>query len=516
MDIPYLEQAGIRWCFAPGCNANSVSEYVTAALLCLGRRHGIALHGLTMGVIGVGNVGSRVVRKARALGIRVLMNDPPRERGIVPPMAGGGLADLEPGPFVSLARVLAESDILTVHVPLTKDGPDRTYHLADRAFFGKVRKGCVFLNAARGAIVDTAALLEALHTGQVGHAVLDTWEGEPRYRTDILARVALGTPHIAGYSFEGKVMGTVMVYREACRFLGVEPAWTHEALMPPPPVPEVVLDAGLNEQAALDEAARRVYDIEADDRRFRETAVHEEKQRAALFDRLRREYPERREFPSTRVTAERGDLPAPLRAKLTALGFLRGLAVAVAVLTTVCACGCATVFRGRTQKISVTSDPPGAQVKVGMAPVGVTPIVVDLRRKRDHTVTVELPGYQTCQFPVEKELGGEPQFLGNLLLGPLFWLVFMVSADADRSAIEHSSWRNGAFTHCLLDGLRGKADGFQSAGRQDGIVTLGELRSYLATAMPEETEKVLGAARHPLITTSSGDPDIWNLVLQGR
>jgi erythronate-4-phosphate dehydrogenase len=321
MDLAYLDQAGIRWCFAPGCNANSVSEYITAALLCLGRRHGITLEGLTMGVIGVGNVGSRVVRKARALGMRVLMNDPPRERGIVPPVGAGDADDFEPGPFVSLDRILAESDIVTVHTPLTREGADRTFHLADRTFFGRVRKGCIFIDAARGAIVDTGALLEALESGQVSHAVLDTWEGEPRYRTDILTRVDLGTPHIAGHSFEGKAMGTVMVYREACRFLGVPPTWSHEPLMPPPLVPEVRLAPGPAEQAALDEAVRRVYDIEADDRRFRDTAVPDDKQRAVHFDRLRREYPERREFRYTRVMAATGALSAPLRAKLAALGF---------------------------------------------------------------------------------------------------------------------------------------------------------------------------------------------------
>jgi erythronate-4-phosphate dehydrogenase len=320
LDLTYFQEAGIHWCFAPGCNANSVSEYITAALLTLGERHGSTLEGKTIGVIGVGNVGSRVVRKARALGMRVLMNDPPRER-----LQKSGVRSqkgIEPDEaFVSLDRILAESDIITVHVPLTKDGPDKTFHLADGNFFSRARKGLIFLNAARGAVVDTPALLKALDLGQVGHVVLDTWEGEPKYRTDMLARVDLGTPHIAGHSFEGKVMGTVMVYREACRFLGVPATWSHEPLMPTTLVPRVEIDAaGRPDEAVLREVVRKLYDIEADDRRLRDTAVADDALRAKAFDRLRKDYPERREFQYTTVHLKQGS--SGLRAKFDGLGFL--------------------------------------------------------------------------------------------------------------------------------------------------------------------------------------------------
>jgi erythronate-4-phosphate dehydrogenase len=294
-----------------------VSEYVTAALLYLGQRHGFALEGLTIGVIGVGNVGSRVVRKARALGMRVLMNDPPRERAKGEDQAAG----FEPGPFVPVERILAEADIITVHVPLTRNGPDKTVHLADAAFFARAKHGLVFLNAARGPIAETGALLGALASGRIRHVVLDTWEGEPRYRTDMLARADLGTPHIAGHSFEGKVMGTVMVYREACRFLGVAPAWSHEPLMPPPLVPEISLNAaGRGDEALLRDVVRQVYDIEADDRRFRDTAVPDEAKRAGAFDKLRRDYPERREFRYTTVKVQNGS--SSLVSKLAGLGFV--------------------------------------------------------------------------------------------------------------------------------------------------------------------------------------------------
>lgn len=335
LDLGYFDQAGIRWCFAPGCNANSVSEYVTAALLTLGERHGITLEGKTIGVVGVGNVGSRVVAKARALGMRVLMNDPPRERAEVrsqkaesripesTEIKANGKTSIDVDPFVSLDQVLAEADVITMHVPLTKEGADKTWHLADEGFFTKAKKGLIFLNAARGPVVDSGALVRAMESGQVSHAVLDTWEGEPAYRQELLAKVDVGTPHIAGHSFEGKVMGTVMVYREACRFLGVPATWSHEPLMPPALVPVLEVDAaGRSDEAVLREVVKRLYDIEADDRRFRETAVADDKVRAKAFDRLRKDYPERREFHYTTVRLKN---PRPkLRAKLAGLCFKLG------------------------------------------------------------------------------------------------------------------------------------------------------------------------------------------------
>jgi len=307
LDIPYLERRGIRWCSAAGCNANSVSEYLTAALLCLAVRHGFALKGKTLGVIGVGNVGRQVVQKAEALGMKVLQNDPPRQR------AEGGSA------FVSLDRVLAEADIVSLHVPLTAEGPDATRNLADAMFFARMKPGCLFINAARGGVVVTDALLTAMDRGIVAHAVIDCWEGEPAFRQDLLARADLATPHIAGHSFEGKVMGTVMVYREACRFLGVAPSWSHEPLMPPPLVPSLTVSAaGRRTEAVLYDLVKPVYDIEADDVRLRAGAVADDKARASHFDRLRKDYPMRREFRFTRVAIP--DSPT-LAAQAAALGF---------------------------------------------------------------------------------------------------------------------------------------------------------------------------------------------------
>jgi erythronate-4-phosphate dehydrogenase len=307
MDLAWLDARGIRWCAAPGSNANSVSEYVTAALLCLGRRHGFALAGRTMGIVGVGNVGTRVAAKAEALGLRVLRNDPPLER------AGGA-------GYVGLDELLEGSDIVSFHVPLTREGPDATHHMAGRALFARLRPGAIVLNAARGAVVATDDLLAARASGRVAHLVLDCWEGEPAYRLDALAAADLGSPHIAGHSFDGKVAGTTMAYEDLCRFLGVPAAWSPAPCLPPPPVPSVELDArDRPEEAVLDEAVRAVYDLEADDRRFRATAAPDATSRAAAFDDLRTNYPERREFRFTRLTL-RNASPVLAR-KAAGLGF---------------------------------------------------------------------------------------------------------------------------------------------------------------------------------------------------
>lgn len=308
MDIPWLEQAGIRWCSAAGCNANSVSEYMTAALLWLARKHRFVLEGKTIGIIGIGNVGRGVVQKARALGLRVLANDPPRAR------------QEGPSGFVELDQILAEADIITFHVPLAKSGSDATWHMGDKALFARMKSGAIVFNAARGPVLVADELLAAMDRGTVAHAVLDTWEGEPDYRREVLARVDLGTPHIAGHSFEGKVTGTLMVYREACRFLGVAADWSPDALLPVPMVPEIRLDvAGRPDEDVLADIVLRVYDIEADDRRMRAGDMADAKKRAGHFDDMRCNYPERREFPCTAVTLQNAS-PA-LCKKVEGLGF---------------------------------------------------------------------------------------------------------------------------------------------------------------------------------------------------
>jgi erythronate-4-phosphate dehydrogenase len=221
---------------------------------------------------------------------------------------------------VELTQVLAESDFVTLHVPLTREGQDATWHMLDREGFARMKPGAIVLNAARGPVLATDDLLASMNQGRIAHAVLDTWEGEPEFRVDAMQQIDIGTPHIAGYSFEGKVMGTLMVYREVCRFLGIEATWSPASLMPVPPVPAVTMDArARTDESVLAELVSRVYDIMADDARLRAVTVPDGKSRAAGFDELRRTYPERREFPATVVTLLNAS--DHLRSKVAGLGF---------------------------------------------------------------------------------------------------------------------------------------------------------------------------------------------------
>ena len=288
VDVAHLAARGIGFATAAGSNANSVAEYIIAAILELAHRQNFRLRDKTLGVVGVGNVGAKVVRLARALGLRVLPNDPPRQR-----------AEKLPD-FVSLDRLVAKADILTFHVPLSKTGPDTTFHLLEP------HRGIV-LNSSRGAVLDNRQLLAA----KLDALVLDVWENEPNISPELLAKTNLGTPHIAGYSFDGKVNGTRLIYEAACRRFGLPATW--QPVLPAPPVPrlEIVVTSGEDDEAVLRRVIRQVYDITGDDARLR--ADYRQ------FDKLRAEYPVRREFFNTELELQNAS-PA-LRDKLTALGF---------------------------------------------------------------------------------------------------------------------------------------------------------------------------------------------------
>ncbi len=295
VDEAYLASRGITFASAPGSNAESVAEYVVAAFLVLGRRLGFSLAGKSLGVIGVGNVGSRVARNAQALGMQVLLNDPPLQR------------QTGEAKFLPLEEVL-EADLITLHVPLTHEGPDATYHLVDKHFLQRMRPGSILMNTSRGAVVDSKALHWALES-RLAAGVLDVWENEPAIDIQLLENIQLGTPHIAGYSYEGKVSGTEMLYQALCQHLGKEPEWELAAELPPPRVPCLHLNTtGRTRDAVLLEAVKALYDIEADDARMRRTLLSlPEAERAAAFHRLRKEYPQRREFFNTSIILESYD-----------------------------------------------------------------------------------------------------------------------------------------------------------------------------------------------------------------
>ena len=288
VDVAYLAARGIGFATAAGSNANSVAEYIIAALLELAHRKNFRLRDKTLGVVGVGNVGTKVVRYARAIGLCVLPNDPPRQRA-------ENLPD-----FVSLEQTCAEADILTLHVPLMKTGPDATFHLLEP------RRGIV-INSSRGAVLDNRHLLTAKLSG----LVLDVWENEPHILPELLAKSDLGTPHIAGYSFDGKVNGTRLIYEAACRHFGLPATWRLQLPAPPVPRLKITVAPGEDDEDVLRRIIRQVYDITGDDARLRADCRQ--------FDKLRAEYPVRREFFNTELELHNAS-PA-LHKKLTALGF---------------------------------------------------------------------------------------------------------------------------------------------------------------------------------------------------
>ena len=342
VDTAWLAAHGVGFASAPGSNAGSVMQYVAAALLAMEDRLGIDLRGMRLGVVGVGNVGSRVVRAARALGMEVVLNDPPLERaqkekgrkgpkGQKQECAGEDAAAGTPAPqfagetpapqfgvddFRPIEEIF-DCDIVTLHVPLTREGPDRTYHMVDARFLSRLRPGTILINTSRGPVVDGEDLKGALDSGRLAACVLDVWEGEPLIDVSLLERVFIGTPHIAGYSFDGKVNGTRMIYEAACWFLGRTPDWDPTPLLPVPDRPRIEVDG--TAKNALNSAVCAVYEIIDDDAAMRGLVPCEPGERAQFFDRLRKEYPRRREFFNTTAVVRPRNVE--IEARLAGLGF---------------------------------------------------------------------------------------------------------------------------------------------------------------------------------------------------
>lgn len=209
IDTDYCRKAGIVWTNCPGCNAGSVEQYVRSVFLLLEKEKGLRPEKSVLGIVGVGHVGSRVRRMAEDLGMKVLLNDPPR-------------ADKGEDGFVDLETIARECDIITFHTPLIREGKYATWHLVDEDFLFSLKRIPYIINASRGEVVDTASLLAALAAGRVKDVIIDTWEHEPHISRELLEVAYLATPHIAGYSADGKANATRMSLEALCRFFGVE------------------------------------------------------------------------------------------------------------------------------------------------------------------------------------------------------------------------------------------------------------------------------------------------------
>lgn len=224
IDTKYCQQAGIKWRNAPGCNSASVAQYIQSSLLVWKSIRNKRLNELTIGIVGVGNVGSKIAKVAQDFGMRVLLNDLPREE-----KEGSEL-------FTSLNKIAEECDIITFHVPLYKEGKYKTFHLADESFFSLLKRKPVIINTSRGEVIDTNALLNALNSESISDAIIDVWEHEPDINLKLLEKVIIGTPHIAGYSADGKANATRMSLDAICRFFQIDGNYEINAPAPASPV----------------------------------------------------------------------------------------------------------------------------------------------------------------------------------------------------------------------------------------------------------------------------------------
>ena len=308
IDTEWCEQNGIEWTNAPGCNSWSVRQYMASLLVQILKHYNLDRHNCTLGVIGVGKVGSKVAEIASILGLKVLLNDPPRAR-----KEGNDR-------FVSLEEIIEKSDIITCHVPLQRNGQDATFHLFDQERISQLKPHQILINTSRGEVVDNKSLKAALQNKMIKAASLDVWENEPDIDTELMELLFTATPHIAGYSLDGKANGTWMSVQAIGKKFNLPCKDWKVTEVPNPAQPvEFCIDLnGKNIDQALDEAILYTYNIFTDDRRLRENPTEFELQRA--------DYPIRREFPAFTVRFTNIDKfrenPDVLISKIKQFGFI--------------------------------------------------------------------------------------------------------------------------------------------------------------------------------------------------
>jgi len=286
--LNYLASKNIGFSTAPASNAISAAEYVIAALLMLSQQQGFILSEKTVGIIGCGNVGSRVLARLKALNVKCLINDPPLEKQHKLSQS-------------STVEEILQCDIITLHVPLILEGEYPTFELVNDTFLSQLKNGTILINTSRGKIADETALLK--HANRL-KLVLDVWRNEPNINQNLLEKTILATPHIAGYSFDGKIRGTEMIYRACCRFFNQKETWQPQ--LPFPPVKKLVFSNQISQEQALQLAVQSCYDLRKDDAMLRQ--IKNVEQPNQYFDQLRKKYPIRREFSTLQIEAQHLDL----------------------------------------------------------------------------------------------------------------------------------------------------------------------------------------------------------------
>lgn len=281
-------KSGIGFAYAPGSNANSVAQYVVAAIMEAAKKNRFTLDGCRIGIIGAGNIGTLVRCYAEAMGMNCILNDPPKGR-----LTGNII-------YRPLDEVLQNSDIVTIHVPLKRQGSDPTYHLVDSVFLQKMKRGAILINTSRGKVIDEEALKQQRQ--KLGGLVLDVWDHEPSIDMELCAGADIATPHVAGYSYDGRLNGTLMIYRAACSFFKHAPVWNPVELLSES---AGVIDV-LHSDNPVFEAVAKSYPIMHDDALLRKTMLLKNvDERRMGFDALRAGYPKRMEFSHHQVRYDR-------------------------------------------------------------------------------------------------------------------------------------------------------------------------------------------------------------------
>ena len=280
IDIDYCKEAGIKWMNCPGCNAVSVSQYMIGTLIELSRKKDFSLHDKTLGIIGVGNVGKQVEHVCKAYGLKYLKCDPPRAEK-------EGKTD-----FVDLQTIAEECDIISFHVPLEKNGKYSTFHLANENFFQLLKKKPYFINASRGSVHDTKALLNAKKAGLIEDLVIDCWEGEPDISTELLNEAIIATPHIAGFSADGKANGTRMCVEAIAKEYHFEIKNLDTFTQPPLPL-DPIIDLNKFSDNRIENAILTTFSPLNEDKKLRKFPKQ--------FESLRTHYENPREFHAYKI-----------------------------------------------------------------------------------------------------------------------------------------------------------------------------------------------------------------------
>lgn len=274
LDIEYLKRAHITWTNCPGCNANSVGQYIHSCLLLLEKEKGYDLSKTTVGLVGVGHVGHAVIEAIRPLGVQILLNDPPQKEAL---RKAGKPHEF----FLKMEELQEKCDIISFHTPLITKGPYPTFHLANKTFFNALKKQPIIINTSRGAVVDNTDVLQALKDGIIRDAIIDTWENEPNINQELLNLIYIGTPHIAGYSADGKANATRMALTALCNHFHLPVTFQIRV----PQLPEEELPEPYLTET---ERALVLYNPHTDSLKL--------KSHPTMFEELRGNYPLRREF----------------------------------------------------------------------------------------------------------------------------------------------------------------------------------------------------------------------------